>query len=438
LYARSATIAQVERLAIVGGVRTPFLRAGSGFRRTPAVELARAAMVETVARLGVDPGSFDEVIVGCAGQPFDAQNLARVAALRAGVPERVPAHTVHRNCASGMEAITEALLRVRAGAGSLFLVGGVEAMSRAPLVFGDSATEWFAGLARAKGVGARLKRMAGFRPRFLKPRIALLDALRDPVSGQLMGETGETLAREFAISREEQDAFALQSHQLAERANQAGRFAAEIAPIAGLDAEGTVVDRDNGPRPGLTREQLAKLPPYFDRRFGTVTVGNSCQLTDGAVALVVASESRAKELGRPILGFVNDFAYAGLDPARMGLGPVYATSKLLERTQQRLDDFALVELNEAFAAQVLACLRAFESPEFAKEKLGRAAPLGRIDPARLNVNGGAIALGHPVGATGARLVLTALLELARRKERHALATLCVGGGMGAALALEAA
>jgi len=428
----------VERLAIVGGVRTPFLRAGTGFRRTGAVDLARAALVETLARCEIDPGALDEVILGCAGQPFDAQNLARVAALRAGVPEHVPAHTVHRNCASGIEAITAALLRVRASAGGLFLVGGVESMSRAPLLFGDDATEWFAEVARARGAAARIARLARWRPRFLRPRVALVDALTDPVSGKLMGETAELLARESAIAREEQDEFALRSHRRAEQAQAAHRLDAEIGPVIGLDADAAAVDRDNGPRPGLTAEQLARLPPYFDRRFGTVTVGNSCQLTDGAVALLVASAARVEELGLAPLGWVAEFAHVGVDPARMGLGPVFATARLLERTGGSIDDFALVELNEAFAAQVLACTRAFASDRFGRERLGRPRALGPIDAERLNVNGGAIALGHPVGATGARLVLTALHELARRRERRALVTLCVGGGQGAAVSLEAA
>jgi acetyl-CoA C-acetyltransferase/acetyl-CoA acyltransferase len=428
----------VERLAIVGGVRTPFVRAGTAFRRVPAVELARAALAETVARCEIDPARIDEVILGCAGQPFDAQNLARVAALRAGIPEHVSAHTVHRNCASGMEAIAQALLRVRAREGGLYLVGGVEAMSRAPLVFADAAAEWFFRLARAKRLGARLARLAGFRPRFLKPRVALLDALTDPVTGRIMGDTAELLAREWGIPRAAQDDYALQSHRRAERAQAERRFDAEIAPAVGLGEEGAPVERDNGPRPGITLEQLSKLEPYFDRRFGTVTVGNSCQLTDGAAVLLAASEARMRELGLEPLGWVADAAFAGVDPARMGLGPVFATARLLERTELALDDFARIELNEAFAAQVLACLEAFESDEFARTRLGRDRALGRVDRARLNPNGGAIALGHPVGATGARLVLTALHELARSRERRALATLCVGGGQGAALALEAA
>jgi acetyl-CoA C-acetyltransferase len=427
-----------ERLVILGGARTPFLKAGTGFRRTPAADLARFAFVEALARCECDPAEIDEVILGCSGQPHDAQNLARVAALRAGVPERVPAVTVHRNCASGMEALTQALLRVRAREGGLFLVGGVESMSCAPLVYSQRATDWFAGLARARSLSARLALLSRLRPAFFKPRVALIEALTDPVSGLIMGATAERLAREFAIAREAQDAFALESHRKAAAAQRAGRFTAEIAPAVGLDGDATHLDADNGIRSELTLEQLKKLPPFFERRFGSVTVGNSCQVTDGAAALVVGSARRIDALGLAPLGFLDEFAYAGLDPARMGLGPVHATAALFERTGGSLASFDLIEMNEAFAAQVIACLAAFASDDFARTQLNRPAALGPIDPQRLNVNGGAIALGHPPGATGMRLVLTALHELKRRGGRTALATLCVGGGQGAALALAAA
>src|SRR5262245_14222982 len=437
--AREGDSVAAERLVIVGGARTPFLRAATGFRRTAAADLARFAFVEALARCEVDPADLDDVILGCAGQPFDAQNLARVAALRAGVPERIPALTVHRNCASGMEALTQAHLRIRAGEGGLFLVGGVEAMSRSPLVFSDRATSWFSRVARAKSLPARLAALAGVRPGFLfQPRVALVDALTDPVSGMIMGQTAERLARDFSIGREAQDAFALESHRRALVAQKEGRFAAEIAPAVGLDADDSVVAADNGVRGELTLAQLAKLRPYFDREWGSVTIGNSCQVTDGAVALVVGSERRVAELGLRALGFLDSHAYVGLEPARMGLGPVHATSALLERTGGALADFDLVEINEAFAAQVLACLAAFRSDDFARRELKRERALGAIDPERLNVHGGAIALGHPPGATGMRLVLTALHELKRRGGGKALATLCVGGGQGAALALEAA
>jgi acetyl-CoA C-acetyltransferase/acetyl-CoA acyltransferase len=404
-------------------------------RSASAADLARTVFCEAVARCGIDPARIDEVILGCAGQPFDAQNLARVAALRAGVPDCVPAVTVHRNCASGMEALTQALIRVRAGAGELFLVGGVEAMSRSPLVFRDRAAEFYSRLSRARGWGARIAAAARWRPEFLVPRVSLLDALTDPVSGLIMGRTAELLAREFAIAREAQDRFALESHRRAREARVAGKFREESMPWFDADS-GTAIDADNGIRDALTLEQLAKLPPYFEREFGTVTIGNSCQLSDGAVALLVASPKRADELGIRPLGWLREYCYVGLDPAHMGLGPVDATARLLDRVGMQVGEIELVELNEAFAAQVLACAAAFESDDYARTRLGRSRALGTLDFGRMNVNGGAIALGHPAGATGARLVLGALHELRQRKGRRALATLCVGGGQGAALLLE--
>lgn len=427
-----------SRAAILCGIRTPFTRAGGALAGNHALELIQATFAEVLARSGVDPGLLDEVILGCAGQPAEAQNLARVAALRAGVPDRVPALTVHRNCASGVEALTQAVLRLRAHQGELYLVGGVEAMSQAPLLFPEAMGRWLTRLSRAKGLLRRLSVLAGFRPRLLKPRIGLLEGLTDPVSGLIMGETAEVLAREFEIPREEQDQFALESHRRAAKARTGGDFHSEIMPVLALPGFARLVEADDGIREDLDLARLARLRPYFDPRHGTVTVGNSCQITDGAGALLVGSESMAERLGIAPLGYLCEFAYAGLDPRRMGLGPVFATSRLLERSAVRLEDFEQIEVNEAFAAQVLACDRAFASDEFARRHLGRTRALGAIDPARRNPRGGAIALGHPVGATGLRLVLTLLHGLRRAGARHGLATLCVGGGQGAALHLEAA
>ena len=293
-------------------------------------------------------------------------------------------------------------------------------------------------LARRRSLGARLGHLLHLRPSFLKPQLALVMGLRDPVSGLMMGDTADLVAREFAISRDEQDAYALQSHQRAEAAREAGRLAEEsIAVVVPPHFRGTV-NMDTGIRVGLTPEKLGRLKPYFDRRHGTVTVGNACQLTDGAVALLVCAEHRLPDLGLEPLGYLVDHAYAGLDPRRMGLGPVYATHRLLESTGRKLGDFQRIELNEAFAAQVLACQRAFSSAEFCRREFSLESALGELEAERLNVNGGAIALGHPVGATGTRLVLTLLHELRRHGLRRGLATLCVGGGQGAALELEAA
>ncbi|MGD8374725.1 MAG: thiolase family protein [Acidobacteriota bacterium] len=421
---------------VVHGARTPFAKSGTDLASVPAHELMRVVLREALERSGFRPEEVDEVIVGNIAQPAEATNLARVAALLAGVPERVSAFTVNRNCASAMQAIADAARRVRAGDARVVLAGGTESMSRIPLLFSEEAKAAFFRLFRARSAGARLSALLAFRPRHFKPVVALEVGLTDHTCGLNMGETAELLAREFGISREEQDAFALESHRRATEAWTAGRLAEEVVPVAIPPRYRKLVARDVGPRENQTLEALAKLRPYFDRRYGTVTVGNACPVTDGAVAVVVASEELVRERGLPALGRIRSWGFAGLDPARMGLGPVYASAIALGRAGLPLDAMEVVEINEAFAAQVLACLQAFESADFARRHLDRDEPLGRVDPGRLNVNGGAIALGHPVGATGARLVLTLLMEMARRGARHGLATLCIGGGQGGAMVLE--
>lgn len=421
-----------ERMVIVAGVRTPFCKAGTSMARLPADELGRVAVNALLARTGLNPSLVDEVIFGCVAQPAEAANLARVIALRAGMPESVPAVTVHRNCASGMEAVTQAYEKMIAGHGSIFIVGGAESMSNVPLQFPASAAEKFSRLARAKTPGRKLSALLAFRPADFKPRAALLLGLTDPVCGLNMGETAEVLARDFGITREEQDAFAVASHNKARAARE--HLQEEICPV--YLANGEVVQEDNGPRTDQSPEVLAKLKPVFDRRTGTVTAGNSSQITDGAVALLVMSEKKAAELGFTPLGVLTGYAYAGCDPSRMGLGPVFATAKAEKNTGLRAEQADVVEINEAFAAQVLAVLKAMESDKFARKMLSRPRPVGSVAVEKLNVNGGAIALGHPVGATGARLILTSLLELKRRNARRALVTLCVGGGQGAAVWLE--
>ncbi len=410
-----------DRLVILDGVRTPFCKAGTDLATLPADELGRIAVDALLTRTGIDPALIDEVIFGCVGQPAESANVARVLALRAGVPEKVPAVTVHRNCASGFEAITSAYERMAAGHGSLFLVGGVESMSRVPLYFPDSAAAKFAAMAKAKSSGKKVAAMAAFRPEDFAPTAGLKLGLTDPVCGLNMGETAEILAREYGISRDAQDDFAIHSHEHALAAQ--AKLAEEITPVYLPKNGGTAVTRDNGPRTGQSREVLGKLRPVFDR-YGTVTPGNSSPITDGAVALLVGSQARAKELGIEPLGALTDYAYAGCDPARMGLGPVFALERLEARSGHVPAAADLIEVNEAFAAQVLAVLKVLRDKQ-------REIPLDR-----LNVNGGAIALGHPVGATGARLVLTALKELGRRKAKSALVSLCVGGGQGGALWLE--
>jgi acetyl-CoA C-acetyltransferase/acetyl-CoA acyltransferase len=407
-----------DRLAIIDGVRTPFCKAGTDLAGQAPDELGRVAVTALLAKTGVDPEVIDEVVFGCVGQPVDAANIARVIALRAGIPASVPAMTVQRNCASGFEAITVASERMQAGHGTVFIVGGTESMSQSPMLFRQEASKKFGAVAKAKTTGAKVRALLEFRPADFAPRSGLKLGLTDPVSSLNMGETAEILAQEFRISREAQDEFALRSHQRAW--NAAEKFNEEIVPVFLTRPDGRAVTRDNGPREKQSLADLARLRPVFEKH-GTVTAGNSSQITDGAVALLVMSERRAAELGLRPLGTLVDYAYTGCDPARMGLGPVFAIRKLQARSGVRAEDADLVEINEAFAAQVLAVLQQLEAP---------------IDLNRLNVNGGAIALGHPVGATGARLVLSALKELRRRNASRALVSLCVGGGQGGALWLE--
>jgi acetyl-CoA acetyltransferase family protein len=424
-------------LYIVDGVRTPFCKMGTQLAASDAVDLGRTATAALLARTGLDPALIDEVIFGCVGQPMDAANPGRVIALRAGIPDSVPAITVHRNCASGFEAITQAAEKVAAGRGDIFLVGGTESMTRYPLLYNEGATRKYGELAKAKKPLQKMAQLLRFRPKDFAPRVSLQLGLTDPVCGCNMGQTAETLARDWRLSREQQDEFALRSHRRAAAAKS--KFAEETWPVYPRGGKKTAaVTEDNGVREQQTMEALAKLRPVFEKRGGTVTAGNASQITDGAVALLVMSEAGLRRTGLTPLGRLIDYAYAGCEPARMGLGPIFAIDRVEKRTGLKLADAEVIEINEAFAAQVLACQAAAKSDEFGRKHLGRDGALGEIPDQKLNVNGGGIALGHPVGATGARLVLTALKELHRREAKRALVSLCVGGGQGGALWLEAA
>ncbi|MEK6557055.1 MAG: thiolase family protein [Candidatus Margulisiibacteriota bacterium] len=425
-----------NRIAIIDGVRTPFCKAGVELKNISADDLGAYAVKEVLMRSSLEPGQIDELVFGNVAQPANAANVARVIALKAGLAKEMPAVTVHRNCASGMEAVTTAANKILAGEADILIAGGTESMSNIPLLFNRDMTALFARLMRAKTPFQKMMALLSFRPSFLSPIIGIQEGLTDPISGLNMGATAEVLAREFQLSRLEQDEFALASHLKAVRAMEKGIFAEEIVPVPIPPDFKAVQRHDGGPRAEQTLAALQKLKPYFDRKNGTVTVGNACPVSDGAAALIVMSEAKAKELGLTPLGYLREYAYAGLDPHRMGLGPVYATAKLLAKTHLMMKDFELIELNEAFAAQALACERAFASDEFAKTYLGLSKAVGALDMNIVNVNGGAIALGHPVGATGARLILTLLRELRRRGLQTGLATLCIGGGQGAALALE--
>ncbi|MFL5243794.1 MAG: thiolase family protein [Gemmataceae bacterium] len=421
-------------IAILDGCRTPFAKAFGALASVQPDELGRVAAVAALQRAAISPAAVDQVVFGNVATPANAANIARVIALRAGIPQDRIAHTVQRNCASGMEAITTAAQLIELGQAKTVLAGGTESMSRIPLLYSPEATRLFMKLGRSKTLWQRLKTLLQFRLRHFQPVLAVQQGLTDPVFGLIMGATAEVLAEEFAIGRTEQDLFALGSHQKAISAQKHNVFHEEIVPVSEVSA-GRTIGEDIGPRADQSLEALAKLKPFF-KEGGTVTVGNSCSLTDGAAAVVVMSGEQARAEGRRPLGYLRGYAYAGCDPRRMGLGPVYATSKLLNRAGIALKDIDMVEINEAFAAQVLADQKAFASDEFARKELGRDQRLGEINPDRLNVNGGAIALGHPVGATGTRLIVTLLKELHRRGLRRGLATLCVGGGQGGAVLVE--
>jgi acetyl-CoA C-acetyltransferase/acetyl-CoA acyltransferase len=420
---------------IVDGVRTPFVKAAGPLNHTPTPELGRLVVRELLYRTDLAPEEVDELIAGNVASPPEAANVARVIALRAGIPIDRVAHTVNRNCASGFECLTQAVERIQSGQAKCIVAVGADSMSNIPVFWSKRFTDKLWRATQAKSTLRKIGALLRFRPSDLTPAIGVKLGLTDPVSTLTMGDTAEKLAREFHITREEQDQFALRSHQRAAAAWKSSRLADEVMAVYPVP-DSKPITTDVGFREEQSIEALAKMRPFFDPKWGSVTVGNSCMVTDGAVALLVMEASKAKSLGLKPIGRIRGYAYAGCDPSRMGLGPVYATARAMKATGLRLRDMELVEINEAFAAQVLACLRAFKSPSTNCSGTDGSSLLGPIDPDRLNVNGGAIALGHPVGATGARLVLTLLRELARQGKRTGLATLCVGGGQGGAMVVD--
>jgi len=420
-------------VVVVDGVRTPYARAGTELKGVSAADLGRIVVTELLARTDFDPAALDQVIFGNIAQPPDAVNVARVAALKAGVPERVPAYTVNRLCGSGLQSIADASYRIAAGEAEAIVAGGVESMSRIPLLYSYDSQEVFAQVFTAKGLGGRVAAASRFRPRHFKPEIGLQLGLTDAVCGLNMGETAEVLAREHKVTREEQDAFALRSHQRVTLAR--GKLAEEIVPVPIPPKYEGVATKDNGVRENQSLEALARLKPYFDRRFGTVTAGNSSQITDGGAAVLLMSAGAAKARGYKPLGRLRATAFCALEPERMGLGPAVATPLALKRAGLAWADIGLVEINEAFAAQVLACARVFPSAAW-HAKYATGGPIGELDWDRTNVNGGAVALGHPVGSSANRLVLTLLKEMRRRGTQFGLATMCIGGGQGGAAVVE--
>jgi len=420
---------------LVDGLRTPYTRAGTLLKDVPAQDLARIVIVELLARTGLEPGDLDQVVFGNIAEPPDAVNVTRVAALRAGVPDRVPAFTVNRLCGSGLESIVDASYRISAGDAEAIVAGGVESMSNIPLFYPKEGRETLAAIRTAKSLPGRVGAAAKLRPKHFQPEIGLQLGLTDAVCGLNMGETAELLAKELGISRSEQDTLALRSHQRASAARE--RLAEEIVPVPVPPDYREMATQDNGIRETQTLEALAKLRPFFDPRFGTVTAGNSSQITDGAAATLLVSAGAAKARGLRPLAKIRGFAFAALEPERMGLGPAVAVPIALERARVSWKDIGLVEFNEAFAAQVLANARVFPSSAW-HARYGTKGPIGEIDWEKTNVNGGAIALGHPVGSSANRLVLTLAREMRRRGTELGLATMCIGGGQGGAIVLEAA
>ncbi len=384
-----------KEVVIVGGVRTPVGLFGGALKSFTPDRLLEIVFRETINRTGIDPEKIDGAIAGCIGMPSNAPNVTRVAALRAGLKPGSPAYTVQRNCSSGILSITSAYQAIQAGDGEIFLVGGTESMSTSPYVM------W--------------KARWGYRLRHGKLIDGLWEGLTDPVVDQIMGRTAENVAEKWGITREEQDKFALWSHQKALKAQAEGRFKDQIVPI---EVNGRLIDKDEGPNPNLTLQILALYPTIFKEN-GTVTPGNACPLNDGAASMLVMTKEKADELGLEPEAFIVGYAYAALDPAYMGEGPIYAVPKALKKTGLSMDDIDFVELNEAFAAQSIPCMRALNIPE-----------------EKLNVWGGAIALGHPVGATGSILTVKLIHILKQLNGRYGLVTMCVGGGQGGALIIE--
>lgn len=420
---------------LVDGARTPFLRARGKPGPFSPVDLAVQCGRPLLLRLDVPASAFDQVILGCVNVVAGEMNPARIAALRLGMSEAMTAFTVQINCGSGMQSVDTAFRYIREGSADLILAGGAESLSHAPLLLRDEAVEWLAGLQGAKSLGERLRHISDFEFNYLKPVIGLKQGLTDPIAELNMGQTAEVVAHLFKISRAAADEYAMTSHHRLARAQQEGWLAQEV--VTAFSNNGECFEKDDGVRPDSSIESLAKLKPVFEAPYGKVTAGNSSQITDGASWLVLASEEAVKKYHLTPKAVIVDSDWAALDPEIMGLGPVLSAHKLLQRSDLTLADIDLWELNEAFAAQVLGCLAAWEDADFCKLALGLDAPLGRIDRSRLNIDGGAIALGHPVGTSGNRIVLHLMNAMQRQQLKRGIATECIGGGQSGAMLIEA-
>lgn len=420
-----------EPVYIIDGARSPFLKARNAPGPFSASELAVQTCRELLLRQAFAPSDLSEVITGCAAPSPDEVNIGRQIGLRLGTGHAVPGWTVMRNCASGMQALDSAIMSIQTGRSDLVLSIGVDALSHAPLLLSDDLVQWLSRWNSQRTLSAKLKLLRQLKPRYLKPVIGLLKGLTDPTVGLSMGQTAENLAHQFGISRQHMDEYAVLSHQRAQQA--ASSYPNELIPL--VDRQGKLYDHDDGIRPDSSLTKLSQLRAVFDRPWGNITAGNSSQVSDGAAALILASAQAVEHHQLKPIGRILDVQWAGLDPATMGLGPVFAASPILQRHNLSLNDIDLWEINEAFAAQVLACLAAWESESWCQEHLHRSA-LGTLDRNKLNVDGGAIALGHPVGASGARIVLHCLHALRQRQLKTGMAAICIGGGQGGAVLLE--
>ena len=419
---------------LVDGSRTPFLKAASQPGKFKAADLAVAAGRPLIARQPFSATDFDEIILGCVAPTADEANIGRIVSLRLGCGESTPAWTVARNCASGMQALDSAATNIALGRSDLALAGGTESMSHTPVLFSTEFVTWLGSWAKAKTIPNKLKTLTTLKPSSLVPIIGLLRGLTDPICGLSMGQTTEKIAYNFGITREAMDAFAVRSHKRLAAAADEQRFAGELETI--YDNDGNSYNQDDGLRRDSAMEKLAKLSPVFDKPTGLVTAGNSAQITDGCAWLILASEVAVNKYGLMPRAQITDSQWAGVDPTQMGLGPVHASTPILQRHSLRLNDVDYWEINEAFAGQVLGCLAAWNSEQYCKNQLGLDSAMGELNQDRLNLDGGGVSMGHPVGASGARIVLHALHVLERNQWQQAMATLCIGGGQGGAMLIQ--
>ena len=419
---------------IIDGARTPFIKArGKPGPFTP-VDLAVQCGRPLLLRQPFPSGEFDQVILGCVNVISTEMNPARIAALRLGMGDDMPAFTVQINCGSGMQSIDTAYKYIRSGVSDLILAGGTEALSHAPLLFRNKAVDWLASLNQARSFTKKLKILTAFSPSYLKPVIGLKLGLTDPVVEMNMGQTAEKLAYLFDITRPQADQYAVTSHMRLHRAQQEGFLNNEVEPA--FSRCGQVFENDDGVSPDSSVEKLAKLSPAFEPPHGKVTPGNSSQITDGASWVILASEDAVKRYKLEPKAVIKDSEWSALSPSIMGLGPVLSSTAIMKRHQFTFDDIDLWEINEAFAAQVLACLRAWHDADFCKNVLGLEQPMGTLDHAILNVDGGAIGLGHPVGTSGNRIVLHLVNAMHRLGKQKGIATECIGGGQGGSMLIE--